>query len=151
MPEFILDLNVNLKPHQQNYPRYFFEDLRKSGKVTIVFGGSTYRAEVKLKPSLLDLIGQLISSGQVRTIPDALVDEAQDRLEAKIDERFETCPQECDDPHIFALALVSGCSNIISRDARMATCRNKIRNVVGHDHCADLKIIQSQATYDRAR
>jgi len=151
MREFILDLNVDLKPHQKNYPSYFFEDLRKSGKVTIVIGGTTYRAEVRLKPSLLELIGQLISSGKVRTIPDQSVDEAQKKLEAKIEERFESCPRECDDPHIFALALVSGCMNVISRDARIASCRNQIRNVVGHDHCADVRVIQDQAAYNRAR
>jgi hypothetical protein len=147
MKEFILDKNVDLKEGQKEYPKYFFDDLRKPAKVRLVMGGTDYRREVREKSSLLELISALMSSGKVRIVADLQVDNAQSLLAQKIVECVGECPDDCDDHHIFALALVSGCLNIITKDTRMASCRNQIRNPVGHDYCADVRIVSTEASY----
>lgn len=148
MKEFILDKNVDLKPGQEEYPKYFFDDLRRAASVRLVYGGTDYRREVKEKASLLSLISELISSGKVRSVSDNIVDAAQATLTAAIASKFDTCPTECDDHHIFALAHASGCLNVITKETRMATCRDKIRNVVGHDVCPSIRIVRNKIAYD---
>lgn len=147
MKEFILDKNVDIDPSHQEYPKYFFDDLRKSPRVRLVVGGSGYKKEIKEKTSLLTLISELISAGKVRPVKDESVDSREKELQIRILGEFGLCPAECDDHHIFALAVVSGCMNIITKEKRMAVCRDKIRNRIGHNHCPDIRIIRTESAY----
>ncbi|MDH5453630.1 MAG: hypothetical protein OEX14_09780 [Paracoccaceae bacterium] len=148
MKEFILDKNVDLEPTQKEYPKYFFDALRQSSRIRLVIGGTDYRREIKEKTSLLQLISDMITSGKVRSVDDSLVDERQKKLIDRILETMDGCPTECDDHHIFALSVVSGCCNVITKETRMATCRDKIRNVVGHDHCPNIRVVRNQSSYE---
>jgi hypothetical protein len=148
MKEFILDKNVDLDPSQKEYPKYFFDDLRKAKSVCLVIGGTKYRKEVKEKKSLLALFSELISSGLVRSVDDGKVDEKEASLIHRIITILDSCPQECDDHHIFALAQVSGCLNVITKETRMAACRDKIRNSIGHEHCPNIRVVRNEAGYN---
>lgn len=148
MKEFILDKNVDIESHQLEYPKYFFDALNSKGKAKLVIGGSTYLAEIKEKTKLLLLITQLIAGGKVRKVPDDQVDAFQAVLISRINEVLGACPSECDDHHIFALARVGNCMNVITKETRMASCRDKIRNKVGHDYCPSLKIIRNEASFN---
>lgn len=147
MKEFILDVNIELNKDNQNYPFYFFDHLR-SKRVQIVIGGTQYKNEVKSKIKLLMLINDLKDANQARKVDDGQVDDAQETLVQRIHQCIGECPQECDDHHIFALALVSGCLNILTNDHRMARCRGIIRNDVGHNYCPAIRIIPNQLAYD---
>lgn len=147
MPDFIVDNCVDLNPAHENYPSYFFDDLKNDKRFRIVLGGTRVKAELKGKEDFLTLLNNLKINGQVVTVLDSLVDEAEENLEYKIRDVIGDVPRECDDLHIFALAKVSNCEKVISRDHRMATCRNRIRQGVGHDACPDLKVISSESTY----
>lgn len=151
MPDYILDTCVDIEPTHQNYPAYFFRDLRKNIRVRVVVGGSTGNAEIKKKTKLRELLNNLKDRNQVVQADTAAVDSSAEELANRIRQVIGDCPQECDDLHIFALSQVSGCYLIISRDNRMAICRNKIRNAIGHAHCPDLKVIQTEAAYKRTK
>ncbi len=148
MKEFILDKNVDIEPEQAEYPKYFFEALKSKGGVRLVVGGTVYKAEVKSKIKLLLLINALSDGGKVRRIDDVIVDQCQQALIERIAEMVGACPQECDDHHIFALAKASNCMNVITKEKRMATCRDKIRKHVGHDHCPSLKVIRTETAFN---
>lgn len=148
MKEFILDLNIELDSKNAGYPKYFFDELKYSRKIRLVIGGSGYTQEVKEKNKLLALLNELSSSGKIRKVESSTVDTAEKRLRTAIVEKLKVCPKECDDHHIFALSIVSGCKNIITKDNRMAVCRNKTRAAVGHDICPDLRIIKNKSAYD---
>lgn len=147
MKSFIIDKNVDVNPTDAQYPKYFFDDLRKSRKMRIVFGGTNYRKEVLSKRALMTLFSELISSNKISPIPDKDVDEHEVALIARIKEVMTTCPPECDDPHIVALAHVSGCVNIVTKDRRMSAWRGKVRNRIGHDYCPELRLIMTEAAY----
>lgn len=146
MKEFILDVNIELNNNNQNYPTYFFDHL-KSKQAQIVIGGTQYLNEVKSKVKLLMLINDLKDAKRAREVDDGQVDDAQRTLEQRIEDCFEVCPQECDDHHIFALASVSGCFNVLTNDRRMAVCRNIIRNEVGHRLCPAIRIVLNLQAY----
>lgn len=148
MKEFIIDKNVDIEPHQAEYPAYFFNALSAKGRAALVIGGSAYNAEIKAKTKLLLLINQLSAGGKVRRVPDAAVDAFQIDLVNRIKDLLGVCPAECDDHHIFALAMVGKCLNIITKETRMASCRDKIRGKVGHDYCPALKVIRTEAAFN---
>ncbi|MFH5772701.1 hypothetical protein ACHFJ0_00540 [Paracoccus sp. NGMCC 1.201697] len=147
MKEFIIDKNVDVVSSNEEYPAYFFDDLKKSARVRIVLGGTNYKREVREKAALRELVSQLISANRVRSVSDATVDGHEQALRTRIIDICGSCPQECDDHHIFALAHVSGCRNILTKDRRMASCRDQIRNRVGHDFCPDIRLVMSEAAY----
>lgn len=147
MPDYILDTCVDIDPKHENYPAYFFRDLNKNIRVRVVVGGSKMSSEVSKKGKLRDLLNNLKDRNQVVQICAEQVDTSEIKLASRIAETLGDTPRECDDLHVFALARVSGCLFVISRDNRMAVCRGKIRNTVGHEHCADIKVIQNQAAY----
>jgi hypothetical protein len=151
MPEYILDTCVDIDPAHQNYPSYFFKDLLSNGRVRLVIGGTKALKEAKAKSKLTELLNNLRDRNQVVLINQEKVDEAERRLAARIEEIIGITPRECDDLHIFALANISGCLLVISRDNRMAVCRTKIRNRVGHEYCPDITLIQSEAAYKRTK
>lgn len=148
MKELILDVNIEVKPTSEGYPKYFFDDLSKPNRIKLVIGGTKYKSELRKKPSLVSLIGELTSIGKIRSVPDAAVDLHEDKLETKIKVLVGNRPTECDDQHILALAHKSGCLNVLTNDIRMATCKTKIRKYLGHDLCPDIKVISTQKAYD---
>ena len=147
MPDYILDTCVDIDPKHENYPAYFFRDLNNNIRVRVVVGGSKLFSEINKKAKLRDLLNNFKDRNQVVRVCSKKVDTAEKNLDSRIAKTLGEMPQECDDLHIFALALVSGCLFVISRDNRMAICRGKIRNTVGHEHCADIKVIQNEAAY----
>ena len=151
MPEYILDTCVDIEPKHDNYPAYFFKDLLSSRRVKLVIGGTKALSEAKEKVKLMELLNNLRDRNQVIFAPQQKVDEAEEQLASRISEVIGKTPRECDDLHVFALACVSGCLFVISRDNRMATCRNKIRNRVGHDYCPDISVIQNEAAYKKTK
>jgi hypothetical protein len=151
MPEYILDTCVDIEPEHKNYPAYFFRDLLANTRVKLVIGGSRALKEAKAKAKLTELLNNLRDRNQVIVSPKDKVDEAEKQLASRINEIVGDTPKECDDLHVFALANVSGCLFVISRDNRMATCRNKIRNCVGHDYCPDISVIQNEAAYKKTK
>ena len=149
MKEFIIDVNIPFSSSSPVYPSYFFSDLRKPGKIGVVIGGSKYSEEIKKHKLLLNLINQLLSAKRARKVNNEIVDEHQDRLVEKISEKFSSgCPGECDDLHIFALAHVGKCPNVLTNDTRMASCRDQIREVVGHSLCPQIRVISSKNAYN---
>lgn len=150
MAEFILDVNVDLKPQNPGYPGYLFSDLSSHKKIGLVVGGRKYNEEVRRKNQLRLLLIELQKAGKVRRIANEAVDQAETEVADRVAKKCGDCPPECDDLHIFALASVSGCTNVVSMDTRMAICRDKIRGKVGHHFCPAIKLIQTQATYNAA-
>ena len=147
MVEFILDVNIPLKTSSSNYPSYLFDDLLLANGPTLVVGGTTYAKELKRKPRLLKLLGELKKSKKVRHEEDSRVDAAESLLREEIINAFDQCPNECDDHHIFALSLVSRCKNIVTEDSRIATCRDKVRKKLDNKVCPKVSLIQSEKTY----
>lgn len=151
MPEYILDTCVDIDPKHVNYPAYFFKDLYTNARVKLVIGGTKALDEAKAKVKLLELLNNLRDRNQVIVVCRERVDNAEKRLTKRIQDIIGDTPPECDDLHVFALADVSGCLLVISRDNRMATCRNKIRNRVGHEYCPDISVIQNEGAYKRTK
>lgn len=151
MVNFIIDVNIDLNPNNRNFPKYFFDGIEKN-HVTVVYGGRSYAKEIQKKHSLLKLLLEL----QRRSAAKKCDDEAVNQAERDLIDRISTmvpggCPGECDDHHIFAIAKVSGCVNILSGDNRMALCRDKIRNRVGHQYCPSIRIVKTQEAYNNSR
>ncbi|MEM5477137.1 hypothetical protein [Pacificibacter sp. AS14] len=147
MPDYILDTCVDINPKYANYPKYFFEDLWKNMNINLVTGGTVNLSEIKKKEKLRELINEFKTRNQVIEIDNTRVDDAENRLKSRVEQKCESCPEECDDLHIFALAKISGCLNVITRDNRIALCRKKIRDEVGHDYCPNIRVIQNEGAY----
>ncbi|MDN3711716.1 hypothetical protein QWZ10_07470 [Paracoccus cavernae] len=147
MKEFIIDKNVDVNPLDAEHPKYFFDDLRKSKKIRIVSGGTNYKKEIISKKALRTLFAELLSAGKIRSVSNESVDRHETDLMSRIIEVMKSCPQECDDPHIVALAHVSGCLNIVTKDKRMSAWRDKVRKQIGHDYCPELRLIMTEAAY----
>jgi len=151
MPDYILDTCVDIDPTHANYPAYFFKDLLGNPRVRLVIGGTKALSEAKEKVKLLELLNNLRDKNQVVVVSKKTVDEAEARLADRIRAVIGSTPPECDDLHIFALANVSGCLHVISRDNRMANCRTKIRKRIGHAYCPDISVIQNEVAYKRTK
>ena len=151
MTDYILDTCVDIDPKHENYPDYFFRDLWKNTKVRLVIGGTKASCEINRKAKLRELLNNLKDRNQVVHVCRQKVDASEEALSARIAETIGDAPQECDDLHVFALAKISGCLFVISRDNRMAVCRGKIRNTVGHDHCPNIKVIQNESAYKQTK
>jgi hypothetical protein len=145
--EFIIDKNVDMDPKNAEYPAYFFADLARTSKMKLVVGGTNYKKEILGKEKLREFISQMESAGRVRPINSKLVDDHEKVIAERVLSCMGTCPSECDDHHIFALSHVSKCMNIVTKEKRMATCRDKIRGVIGHDICPDLRVIRNERSY----
>ncbi len=151
MPEYILDACVDIDPSHENYPAYFFKDLRTNTRVKLVIGGTKALLEARAKTKLIELLNNLRDRNQVIIACQEKVDEAERLLINRIESIIGEIPRECDDLHIFALAKVSGCLLVISRDNRMAICRNNIRSRVGHEYCPSISVIQNESAYRRTK
>ncbi|MBW4973314.1 hypothetical protein KZZ08_06785 [Roseovarius mucosus] len=151
MPKYILDTCVDIEPTQSNFPKYFFADLHANTRVKLVFGGTTAINEVRKKAKLRELLNNLRDRNQLITVCTEKVDTAEATIEERIKDIIGQTPPECDDLHVFALAKVSGCLNVITRDNRMAACRKNIRSRIGHEYCPDIIVIQNENVYKRTK
>lgn len=148
MKEFILDVNFTFKAEKEGYPKYLVDDLHsKTTAVGLVRGGTKYEDEVRRNLKLVKLFNEISKAGKVRRIDSIAVDAAETQLRDRVVEKVGSCPPECDDHHIFALARVSGCLDVVTNDSRMSECRDLIRNLVGHAYCPPIRIIQTEAIY----
>lgn len=147
MANFIIDMNIPTKPGKIGYPDYFFRDMKIGGLHEVVFGGSSYLKELTRKETLQRLLINWMTEKKARRLDRAAVDASEAKIRAKVIEKFSKCPGECDDLHIVAISLVSGCVNIISYDQRMSKCKDKIRNTVGHDYFPNLRFVKTEAVY----
>lgn len=147
MADFIVDMNIPTKVSSVGYPSYFFDDMNKSKKHHVFYGGTSYLKELARKESLQRLLRDWVTQKKASRVDATAVDEFESRLKARILEKCGECPSQCDDLHILALSAVTTCRNILSNDDRMAACRDKIRNLVGHDYCPDVKLIKTEAVY----
>lgn len=78
------------------------------GKGKIVYGGSKYKRELAKTSRYVPIINELGRSGKVVLFEDALVDDAEAELKEKI--------SECNDCHLIAIVLVSGCRIICTNE-----------------------------------
>lgn len=147
MVEFIIDVNFSFNPEKQDYPNFVVNDLLSGKNVSLVRGGTKYDHEVRKKSKLVELFNSLSRVGKVRRLSNEQVDQLEEKILERMAEKLNGKPKSCDDPHIFALSLISGCRRVISKDHRMAECRDKIRGAVGHDYCPDVSVICTEQVY----
>lgn len=147
MPKFIVDTCSDVVDGQKKYLSQFFKDVWALNGYEVVVGGSKMRREIFAKEGLLRLITDLSKAGRVANLDNEKIDARESEIKQKILERVGNIPKECDDTHIFALALLSECKNVITQEKRMSKCIGLIRAKVGHDHCPQLRLIRSESTY----
>lgn len=82
------------------------------GNGKIVFGGSKYREELKLVSKYLKIIGNFNRIGKVKILQDIEIDKHE--VVVKGIEQHK----DFDDPHLVAIAYISKCQIICSKDKR---------------------------------
>lgn len=89
------------------------------GRRKVVVGGSKQKEEYKRLVNVWRFLRVLDQSGRAHLIEDSRVDIEQEFLEANV-------PMKSDDPHVLALARVSGARLLCSKDKELhADFRNK--------------------------
>lgn len=150
MASFIVDMNVPVKSNQVGYPAYFFDEMNQTNRHHVYYGGTTYLAELRKKEALQKIFINWLTVRKATRLQSSAVDEFEESMKSRVLLKLGSCPEECDDFHIFAISAVSGCKNVLSFDQRMSTCKAKIRNRIGHEYCPDLRFIKSRSTYKSA-
>ena len=92
-----------------------FDPVRKwilAGKGKMVFGGSTYAAELSKVGSLLNLVAELSRQRKTVVLKKGVVDSAE-----KVIKEMEES-NDFDDPHIVAIVRESGCRVVCTLDRR---------------------------------
>lgn len=84
----------------------------EDGRGFLVFGGTTYKKELKRAPRFMRLVRLLRDAGKAVCIRDKAVDEGEKSVLQK------TRGTSCDDAHIIALLGVARCTLVCSCDAR---------------------------------
>lgn len=84
----------------------------RNGKGKIVFGGTTYRNELRRAKKYLRIINELKKARKIVEVCNDEVDREQRRIESLITHR------DFDDPHLVAIVSVSKCKLICSSDKR---------------------------------
>lgn len=84
----------------------------RNGKGKIVFGGTTYRNELRRAKRYLGIIGELKKARRIVEVSNDEVDREQKRIESLVSHR------DFDDPHLIAIVAVSRCKLICSSDKR---------------------------------
>jgi hypothetical protein len=83
------------------------------GKGKIIYGGTTYKDELKLLSRYLRILMELEKDGKVVRMPDdRSIDEYEVMLKIRIPEK------DFDDPHIVALVAISQCRIVCTNDRR---------------------------------
>lgn len=83
-----------------------------SGKGKIIYGGSKYKQELAQARKYLKLFTEFKKINKIVEVSDEAVDTEQRELEGRVDHR------DFDDPHLVAIAIVSRCKLICSKDER---------------------------------
>lgn len=151
MPIFIVDTNVDLDRDQKRYMAAFFRDMLALNGYRVAVGGSRMKLEMRRKEKLLRLVTQYSTMGRIQRISDESVDLKADEIREQTLARLGAIPNECDDYHILALALLADCQNVITNDQRLSSCVSKIRVHIGHAICPSIRNIQSEAVYLRLK
>lgn len=84
----------------------------KDGKGKIVYGGTTYKNELRRATKYLRLMVQLKTAGKIIEICDEMVDRHEEDLAKQVPD------PDFDDRHIAAIIKVSGCKLVCTQDAR---------------------------------
>lgn len=82
------------------------------GKGKVVYGGSKYLSELKKATRYLKLFAELKRAGKAIEVDRRKVDRRQKEIESFVD------PRKHNDPHLPAIACVSGCAIICTQDGR---------------------------------
>ncbi len=150
MTSFIIDLNVPIGRGKEGYPDYFFDEMNSSNKHHVFYGGKKYMEEVRKKEILQRLLKNWSDSKKATRVNSADVDTFELKIHERITSICGSCPSECDDIHIIALAAISKCENILTYDKRMSRCKDLVRHRVGHRYFPNLKFVKSEATFRKA-
>ncbi len=148
---FVVDVNSDLDPGQENYNGEFFRDLISVKSHRVVIGGTKMADEIKRKRPLMRLINQLSSAGKLDVLPRCDVDSLEVRIANEIIEKFGSCPSECDDQHIFAVCIIGNVFYIIGRDVRIKSCYRKVSGCVSSRYVPRVRVITSASVYCSAR
>jgi len=81
-----------------------------NNKIKLIYGGSTYREELKRMPNYLKIIVELRKAGKAHLLETSEVDNKENEIETN-----PLCIG-CNDIHIIAIVIVSGCRLVCSRD-----------------------------------
>lgn len=84
----------------------------RNGKGKIVFGGTTYRNELRRARKYLAVISEFKKARKIVEVSNNEIDREQRRIESLITHR------DFDDPHLVAIVSVSRCKLICSNDKR---------------------------------
>lgn len=147
MPLFVVDTSADAEEGQKRYIATFFRDVRSLNGYRVVVGGTKMDREIKRKDSLFRVIKNLRDVGRLTTIDRYVVDTKSEQIESRVLQKLGVIPASCDDFHIFAICIISGCQNIITSEQRIRDCVELIRAVVGHDYCPQVRLIRDEVTY----
>ncbi len=86
-------------------------DWLEDGDGCMVYGGSTYKKELNNASSYYKYIAELKKGNRAREIDGSIVDNEENQVLLKVTSK------SFDDSHLVAIAIVSGCSFICSKDS----------------------------------
>jgi hypothetical protein len=99
--------NLNESCHDEFSP---VEAWIRKGKGKMVYGGTTYRNQLRRLRTYIPILYELDVAGKIIKIDHLKVDQAEAQVVQKVMDR------RCDDHHIIALVIVSGCRLLCSND-----------------------------------
>ena len=147
MAGFIVDLNIPVREGSCGYPSWFFRDMNGTSKHHVFYGGSSYMHELSKKEVLQRILRDWVTVKKASRVDRESVDEFEARLRERVIQKLQSCPRECNDLHIIALSAVAKCNNILTNDNGIALCKSKIRDLVGHNYCPNIKLVKSENVY----
>lgn len=147
MPDFVLDVCMDVVEGQKGYVTSFFRDIFRLNGWVLVIGGSTMNHQMQKKEPLMSIINQLKDANRLRVADKSAVDCEEKAIRRRVREHFDVPPPECDDYHILALCSVDGCTNVLTRDHRLRICVDRIRHELGHGICPNVRVISNEETY----
>ena len=101
--------NEQCREHKKFVPVYKWI---RFGKGRVVYGGTTYKNELRQAPRYWGVFIELRKQGKAQPVDDDKVDQRQAELEAMVHRK------DFDDAHIIAIVTVSGCRLVCSDDMR---------------------------------
>lgn len=112
----IIDINALSSVFNESCQDYLeFEPVRNwifNKKAYIVWGGTTYKNELKKCQNYFNLLIELTKATIAREVIQSMVDHEEEIVITLINS------PKCDDPHIIALFRVSKCKLLVSKDSR---------------------------------
>jgi hypothetical protein len=147
MPAFIVDTCTDTIDGQKGYISAFFRDVKSLNGFNIVIGGTKMETEIKGKLALFSLVSQLKKAGRVIVLNGDSVDQKAVAISERVVDKLGAIPPSCDDFHLLAVSLISGCRNLITSEQRLRECIDSIRDGVGHQFCPKIRLIRDEQTY----